>query len=129
MAEKKKSLIVYLNHPRADDMAKVASSATDDSLAQLISDQTSGDPFVSAKEFDSHGLSKDTKHLDVSSLRGLGLAGNSGVDGTTKDGQDKDGLSVVVIGDAHKYKKIVLLISSKSGGLKFIPMVKDMKRR
>lgn len=119
VGDKKKSLIVYLNHPRPDDMSKAANS-NEDNLAQLISEQTSGDPFVSAKEFDSHGLSKETKHLDVSSLRGLGVE--------AKDVPDKDGLSVVVIGDAYKYKKIVLLISSKSGGLKFIPMVKDMKR-
>lgn len=123
VADKKKSLIVYLNHPRPDDMSRAASSS-EDSLAQLISEQTSGDPFVSAKEFDSHGLSKETKHLDVSSLRGLG--GPETKELTT---DNKDGLSVVVIGDAYKYKKIVLLISSKSGGLKFIPMVKDMRRR
>lgn len=119
--DKKKSLIVYLNHPRPSDMSRAASSS-EDSLAQLISEQTSGDPFVSAKEFDSHGLSKDTKHLDISSLRGLGAEAKDLPEG-------KDGLSVVVIGDAYKYKKIVLLISSKTGGLKFIPMVKDMRKR
>lgn len=119
LGEKKKSLIVYLNHPRPVDMTRAA-GADEEGLAQLISEQTSGDPFVSAKEFDAQGLSKETKHLNVASLRGLGVE--------TKDAHDKDGLSVVVIGDAYKYKKIVLLISSKTGGLKFIPMVKDMRR-
>lgn len=118
-ARKKKSLIVYLNHPRPNDMSKAAQSTDDYNIAHSIGDQPNEPTFVSAKEFDSHGLSKDTKHLDVSNLHGLG---------EIKDGQDKDGLSVVVIGDAYKYKKIVLLISSKSGGLKFIPMVKDMKK-
>lgn len=118
-ADKKKSLIVYLNHPHADDMTRAAGSAGEDSLAQLIGEQSSGDPLVSAREFDSHGLSKETKHLDVASLRGLPA--------DSKGAPDKEGLSVVVIGDAYKYKKIVLLISAKSGGLKFIPMVRDMK--
>lgn len=115
---KKKSLIVYLNHPRSTDMPR-GQMPGDDSIAQSVFDQYS-EPFVTAKEFDSHGLSKDGKHLDIANLSG----------GDSKDGlsPDKDGLSVVVIGDAYKYKKIVLLISSKTGGLKFIPMVKDMKR-
>lgn len=116
--KKKKSLIVYLNHPRPVDMSKVSLNSDGLSLAQSIGEQPT-DTFISAKEFDSHGLSKDSKHLDVSNIRGLG---------DVKESQDKDGLSVVVIGDAYKYKKIVLLISSKSGGLKFIPMVKDMKK-
>lgn len=114
-AKRKKSLIVYLNHPRPTDMSKFSTEEG----ASLMQQATATDSFVSAKEFDSHGLSKDSKHLDVSSLQNLS---------EIKDSQDKDGLSVVVIGDAYKYKKIVLLISSKSGGLKFIPMVKDMKR-
>lgn len=115
--KKKKSLIVYLNHPRSSDM----SSGHSDGLAQSVSDQLM-ESQISAKEFDSHGLSKESKHLDISSLRGLGASDSK--EGAT----DKDGLSVVVIGDAYKYKKIVLLISSKTGGLKFIPMVKDMKK-
>lgn len=115
---KKKSLIVYLNHPRSTDMPR-GQMPGDDSIAQSVFDQYS-QPFVTAKEFDSQGLSKDGKHLDIANLS------NS----DSKDGlnPDKDGLSVVVIGDAYKYKKIVLLISSKTGGLKFIPMVKDMKK-
>lgn len=100
-------------------MSKVSSGNEGYNLAKSIGEPT-GDSFVSAKEFDAHGLSRDTKHLDISSL--------SGLPSDLKEGQDKDGLSVVVIGDAYKYKKIVLLISSKSGGLKFIPMVKDMKK-
>lgn len=117
---KRKSLIVYLNHPRPIDMSKVSSSNQEAyNLAQAVNNEHGRDSFVSAKEFDSHGLSKENKHLDVSNLHDFhGL----------KEGQDKDGLSVVVIGDAYKYKKIVLLISSKAGGLKFIPMVKDMKK-
>lgn len=116
---KRKSLIVYLNHPRPDDMSKVSSTNGEGyNLAQTVNDQPA-DSFISAKEFDSHGLSKENKHLDVSNLQEFS---------DLKEGQDKDGLSVVVIGDAYKYKKIVLLISSKSGGLKFIPMVKDMKK-
>lgn len=117
--DKKKSLIVYLNHPRSTEMSKSPASNSDSMAPAINADQSGADPFVIAKEYDGHGLSKDGKHLDVSSLRGLGDA---------KEVQDKDGLSVVVIGDAYKYKKIVLLISSKSGGLKFIPMVKDMKK-
>lgn len=121
IAPKKKSLIVYLNHPRSTDMPR-GQMPGDDRIAQSVFEKYS-EPFVTAKEFDSNGLSKDGKHLDIANIGGFGS-------GELKDGfnhPDKDGLSVVVIGDAYKYKKIVLLISSKTGGLKFIPMVKDMK--
>lgn len=118
---KRKSLIVYLNHPREAEL-KSAASAGDESLARLLRDQTTGDPFVAAREFDARGLSSDTRQLEVSGPEALPAGAAQ-----DKRAQDKEGLSVVVIGDAYKYKKIVLLISAKSGGLKFIPMVKDMK--
>lgn len=99
--DRKKNLVVYLNHPRPDEMS---------------SKQKNGDESVAAKEFDiANGLmNKDMKQLEEFKLN--------------SSDKDKDGLSVVVINDAYKYKKIVLLISSKTGGLKFIPMLKDSRK-
>lgn len=101
---KGKSLIVYLNHPKSDDHSH-------EPKRQHETDVSGSEP-IEAKEIDSYGISKDlSKKFDISSL----------------DQDQKDGLSVVVIGDAWKYKKIILLISSKPGGPRLAPMLKDLR--
>lgn len=123
--KKKKNLIVYLNHPKSNEMQKGAQEASSSGSGSGLHEQPQSDEFVSAKEFDSLGLSKESKLLDIAKLSSSGPMDPSlGIESVPGD---KDGLSVVVIGDAYKYKKIILLISAKSGGLKFVPMVKDEK--
>lgn len=115
----KKNLIVYLNHPRPSGISKLRLQQA----AAAAAEKDEETAFVAAaKEYDfAAGLSKETKQLDVSNLVGKSVDG---------DGDSKDGLSVVVIGDAYKYKKIILLISSKADtGLKLIPMVKDLSKK
>lgn len=112
---KQKSLIVYLNHPKSYDMVTGSPKRPSD--------------IISAKELEAFGLNpKDSKMFDVAELRpNLEFESLVAPSNNENKDKDKDGLSVVVIDDAYKYKKIVLLISSKSGGLKFVPMVKDSK--
>lgn len=120
--KKKKSLIVYLNHPKSHEMQTISKIPTHGAPANEDS-QWLNEELISAREFDALGLAKeDPKQLEVANF-------HKPLDSDTSNGtgNEKDGLSMVVIGDAYKYKKIILLISSKSGGLKFVPMVKDSK--